>query len=477
MPLELPDFSLVALVGASGSGKSTFARKHFLATEILSSDAFRALVSDDETDQSATTDAFDALHHLAAIRLRRRKLVVVDATNVQEGARKPLLELARRFHAVPVAVVLDVPPGVCHERNAARPNRDFGKHVVERHARELRAALKSLRKEGFRHVYHLSGQEEIDRAEFARVPLRPDRRAEVGPFDVIGDVHGCADELRDLLALLGYAPDAGEDGASGADGAWRHPEGRRVVFVGDLVDRGPDSVGVVRLALAMVRAGAALCVPGNHDDKLKRTLEGRKTEVKHGLEVSLAQIAALPDDARGAFTRDFVDFVEGLPTHLWLDGGKLLVAHAGLPESMHGRSSGPLRTFALYGDITGETDADGLPVRGNWAMDYRGKASVVYGHTPVGRPEWLNGAINIDTGCVFGGRLTALRWPEKELVSVPARETYSVSPRPFLAEEAAAGADALPAPTVSEQWRHDDVPDIADCLGRRVVATGKYDVA
>jgi len=453
MPIELPDFSLVVLMGASGSGKSTFAERHFLPTEILSSDYFRAVVSDDETDQSATQDAFDALHHLTAIRLRRRKRTVIDATNVQEGARKPLLELARRYHAVPVAIVLDVPEKICHERNVNRPNRNFGKHVVERHIRELRRSLKGLQREGFRHVYHLNGLEAMEAATFDAVPLRPDRRSETGGFDIIGDVHGCLEELLELLGLLGYAPNP--------EGVWSHSEGRRAVFVGDLVDRGPDSVGVVRLVLSMVQAGTAFCVPGNHDDKLKRTLQGRKTEIKHGLEVSLAQIHALPDTEQDTFTRAFVDFIEELPTHLWLDGGKLVVAHAGLPESMHGRSSGTLRTFALYGDITGETDSDGLPIRRDWAQEYRGEAMVVYGHTPTAGLEWVNNTLNLDTGCVFGGELTALRYPERQTVSVSAKATYAESARPLLPQ----------TDGVSEQWRLDDVPDIADFMGRRTVET------
>jgi protein phosphatase len=259
MNIELPDYSLIVLIGASGSGKSTFAARHFKPTEILSSDHFRALVSDDETSQDATKDAFEALHHLLGIRLRRRLLTVIDATNVQDSARKPLLELSQRYHAVSVAIVLDLPERVCQARNATRPNRDFGKHVVERHTRDLRRSLRNLRREGFRYVWHLDGEEAIESATFTRAPLWPDRRSLTGPFDIIGDVHGCYDELVDLLGKLGYAPDDQK--------VWRHPENRTLVFVGDLVDRGPKVVEAASLVMECCAAGTAFCVPGNHDNK------------------------------------------------------------------------------------------------------------------------------------------------------------------------------------------------------------------
>ena len=451
--LELPDFALVVLIGASGSGKSSFAAKHFLPTEVLSSDYFRALVSDDETSMEATNDAFEALHYLAGVRLRRRNLTVIDATNVQEASRRPLLELARKYHAVPVVIALDVPERVCHERNQIRPNRDFGPHVVRRHVMELRRSLRGLKREGFRYVYPLVGVERIETVAFERTPLWNDKRGVTGPFDIIGDVHGCYDELTDLLTRLEYAPDAG--------GVWRHAAGRRLIFLGDLVDRGLKTVETCRLVMDAVGAGAAFCVPGNHDEKLKRALEGKDVRISHGLKESLDQIALLPDDERTAFSAQFVAFAENLIGHLWLDGGALVVAHAGMPENMQGRASGQVRQFALYGETTGETDEFGLPVRWNWAAEYRGKAAVVYGHTPTPKAEWLNNTMDIDTGCVFGGALSALRWPEKQLVAVPARAVYAEPLRPLVTV-----TDA-----VSEQWRNDDILDLADFTGRRVVET------
>jgi protein phosphatase len=204
MKLTIPELSLVVLIGASGSGKSTFARKHFKRTEMLSSDYCRGLVSDDENDQSATKDAFEVLRFIASKRLAAGRLTVVDATNVQPEARKPLVALAREFHVLPVAVVLNLPERVCQERNRERPDRDFGAHVVRNQTQQLRRSLRNLKREGFRHIYELSSAEEVEAAEVVRQPLWNNLKDEHGPFDIIGDVHGCFDELCALLSNLGY---------------------------------------------------------------------------------------------------------------------------------------------------------------------------------------------------------------------------------------------------------------------------------
>ncbi|HEU4628128.1 MAG TPA: AAA family ATPase [Gemmatimonadaceae bacterium] len=419
LPLPIPDPSLVLLVGVSGCGKSTFARTHFAPLEVLSSDACRALVANDENDQSATAAAFEVLHLVAAKRLERRLLTVVDATNVRPEARRPLVELARRHHLPAVAIVLDLPEALCAARGRARTDRDVGPHVLRRQLTQLQKSLPHLEREGFRSVHRLRAEADVAAAAVVREPLPVDRRADVGPFDVVGDVHGCADELLALLAALGYVRDAA--------GAHRHPDGRRVVFLGDLVDRGPRIPDVLRVAMAMADAGSALALPGNHDDKLARRLRGRDVKVAHGLAESLAQLERETPE----FRRRVVAFVDGLPSHYVLDGGQLVVAHAGMTEALQGRDSRRVRDFALYGATTGELDALGLPVRRDWAAEYHGAAHVVYGHTPVAVPEWRNRTMNVDTGCVFGGRLTALRWPERELVSVPAQRRYAEPGRPF----------------------------------------------
>ena len=450
MKITIPELSLVVLVGTSGSGKSTFARRHFKPTEILSSDFCRGLVADDENDQGATKDAFAVLHFIAARRLAAGRLTVVDATNVQPEARRPLIALAREYHCLPVAIVLDLPGKLCAERNLARPDRDFGPHVIRNQAQQLRRSLRGLGREGFRHVFVLSSPEEVEAAVVERQPLWNNLRHEHGPFDIIGDVHGCDDELGALLGRLGYE----------TDGAARHPEGRKAVFVGDLVDRGPKVTGVLRRVMGMVESGAALCVPGNHEVKLMRKLRGRNVQITHGLAESLAQLEPEPPEFKERVAR----FIDGLVSHYVLDDGRLVVAHAGLKEELQGRGSAKVRDFALYGETTGETDEYGLPVRYDWPAEYRGRATVVYGHTPVPEPEWLNNTINVDTGCVFGGRLTALRYPERELVSVPAARVYYESAKPFPAAEGA-------APALSAQQQHDDVLELADVLGKRIITT------
>jgi protein phosphatase len=408
--LAVPELSLVVLIGTTGSGKSTFARRHFAATEVISSDVCRGLVADDENDQSATPDAFDVLHYIAGKRLAAGRLTVVDATNVQSEARRQLLRLAREHDVLPVAVVLDIPERLCAERNAARPDRaDMPAHVLPRQRRELRRSLRGLEREGFRRVHTLRGPEQVEAATVSRERLFNDLRHLTGPFDLIGDIHGCRAELETLLAdRLGYVIE--RDAAGRAAGA-RHPAGRTAVFVGDLVDRGPDSPGVLRLVMGMAEAGTALVVAGNHENKLGRHLAGRKVRIGHGLAETIEQLAR-EDEAFVARTRAFLD---SLISHYVLDGGRLVVAHAGLPEKYHGRTSGRVRSHAMYGDTTGETDEFGLPVRYPWAEEYRGRAAVVYGHTPVPRAAWINNTLCLDTGCVFGGELTALRWPEREL--------------------------------------------------------------
>ncbi len=393
---------------------------------MLSSDTCRALVSDDELDQSATTDAFDVLHYIAAKRLERGKLVVVDATNVQPEARKMLVNLAKSQNVLATAIVFNVPERVCLDRNAQRVDRVVPPHAIARQIQDLRRhGARDIAKEGFRYTFTVT-LDDMDTVRIERTKLWSDKRDEHGPFDIIGDVHGCVHELRALLARLGYAPN------DAASGAYAHPEGRKAFFVGDLTDRGPGSVETLDLARAMVDRGTAFAVPGNHDEKLSRWLGGKRVGITHGLDQTVAEIDAIPAEQRRDWRENTYKFLDGLVSHAVLDDGNLVVAHAGLIEKMHGRSSGAVRSFALYGDTSGEIDADGLPIRRDWAADYRGRAAVIYGHTPVAQPHWVNNTLNIDTGCVFGGSLTALRWPERELVSVPAEQTYAEPARPFL---------------------------------------------
>ncbi|MGI4872986.1 MAG: polynucleotide kinase-phosphatase [Janthinobacterium lividum] len=529
--LKLPEISLVLLIGSTGAGKSTFARRLFRPTEIVSSDTCRGFVADDENDLAATTDAFELLRFWVAKRLKRGHLTVVDATNVRAEDRKGLVALARQYHCLPAAIVLDVPESVAAARNRQRPDRQGLKpHVIANHRRALRQSLRTLKSEGFRHVYHLRGVDEIDAVQtILREPLYSNRQTETGPFDIIGDIHGCYTELVALLGKLGYAveevpvtdardlgvrvvrssstgtpppsplpkregelvssssletdvspssidssleletssPSLLGRGLGGGVPAEGDPKPRRVIFLGDLVDRGPASPQVLRLVMSMVQAGTALCVPGNHDIKLLRYLNGKNVSLTHGLAETVAQLEGEP----AGFREQVRLFLDGLTSHFVLDGGRLVVAHAGLTEAMQGRGSGAVRSFALYGETTGETDEFGLPVRYAWAADYRGRATVVYGHTPVPTPEWLNNTIDIDTGCVFGGHLTALRYPERALVSVPAARVYCEPSRPLHYNPLRPAEPAASSPELSSQQQHDDLLDIRDVTGKQLINT------
>ena len=449
MQIKIPEFCITALVGVSGSGKSTFAKKHFKSTEVLSSDYFRGLVSDDEADQSVTKSAFRLIYEVAAERLRHKKLTVIDATNVQKDSRTEILRLAKEYHCFATAIVLYVPETLAVERNSKRPDRPFGAGVVSRQMQNLKKTVKTLKDEGFRYIYVLNSVEEIEEAQINREKLWTNLEHESGPFDIIGDVHGCYEELKALLVKLGYSMNEG----AANEVTVTPPKGRRAIFVGDLVDRGPASPQVVRLVSQMVKSGQAFCVAGNHDVKLVKYFSGRKVQETHGLKQSIEQFLNVSVEER----EQAKNFLDKLISHYVFDQGKLVVSHAGLKEEFQGRSSGAVREFALYGETSGEIDEFGLPVRVNWAKEYRGKALVVYGHTPVTEASYYNNTICLDTGCVFGGNLTAFRYPERELISVEAKKIYYEPIRPIFS---AKGDD------------FDLTLDINDTVGRRRIDTG-----
>jgi protein phosphatase len=367
--IDVPDLCLVVLIGPAGAGKTTFARACFKPTEVISSDFCRALVADRAGDQSATPAAFEVLHLVTALRLRRRRLTVVDAVNARPADRLPLLDLARAHDCAAVALVLDLPEQVCVQRDHARPGRSVGPRVIAAQSAAVRRSLPGLREEGFAAVHVLGAAEDVEAAALRRVPLPVDRRWEQGPFDVIGDVHGRLDALVALLDRLGYRV---EPGADGRPACAAHPGRRRAVFAGDLVGPGRDDAGVVRLVMGMAGAGAALCVRGDRDD---------------------GPAAGLPEAAGR--------FLAGLPSHLVLARGRLVVAHAGVRSDMMGRDSPRVTAFCLRAEP-------------GWALTYRGRAVVVHGHEEVPRPRWEGRTLALNAA----GVLAALRHPELSLVSV-----------------------------------------------------------
>jgi predicted kinase/CBS domain-containing protein len=450
MKIALPEQALVVLVGPAGAGKSTFARGHFKATEVVSSDACRALVADDESDQSATAPAFEILHLIARLRLRRRRLTVVDAVNARPADRRPLLELAQEEDCAAVALVLDLPEEACVARDAGRTGRRVGRRAIHAQAEQIRRSLEGLSREGFAQV-HLLNAAAMEEATFERVPLAVNRRGERGPFDVVGDVHGCSEELDRLLGALGYVQRPGGERGSGA---WSHPGGRRAVFVGDLAGLGPDTPAVLRRVMAMTEAKCALCVRGDHDEALRLALTGGVPEPGDDLVAALDELGKDPDLAARVAA-----FLEGLPSHYVLERGALAVAHAGIKGAMQSRDSPRIRRFTLLGEEAVTTEHLGQPPDPEWARTYRGRALVVFGHTPVEQPSWRGRTIDIDTGCVFGGRLTALRYPELELVSVDAAKPHQ---RAAGTAAGVAGSSAIPI------IKSDIQPDIFPGLSREM---------
>lgn len=381
MQIDIPELSIIALIGKDESEKIDFARRHFEQAEVLDSDA----LEDD-----------------AAKRLEEAKLTVVDIINLQANIYDAIIRLAKQYHCLPVAIVFNTIWSV--EEDV--PIEDLVAH---------------LQKKGFKKIYLLNNQDEIENTKVERIKLANNKRALHGPFDIIGDVHGCYDELCALLKKLGYAVDEDYDTAySLCD--------RKLVFLGDLVDRGPKISKVLKLVMSMVKEGRAYCVLGNHDGKLQRKLRGANVQVIHGLEVTMQQL----EQESEQFIQELKQFLESLVSHYVFDEGKLVVVHAGLKEKLHGRESKKVRDLAMFGETTGELDEQGLPVRLNWSEQYKGDAFVVYGHTPQVKARIINNTINIDTGCVYGGRLTAFRYPEKEIVDVEAKTAYYESKRPFL---------------------------------------------
>ncbi|MFD1066014.1 bis(5'-nucleosyl)-tetraphosphatase PrpE [Oceanobacillus locisalsi] len=235
-------------------------------------------------------------------------------------------------------------------------------------------------------------------------------------FDIIGDIHGCYDELLDLLKQLCYQQ---------KNGQYSHPEGNKLVFLGDLTDRGPNSIAVIQLVYQLViEQKIAYYVPGNHCNKLYRYFLGNQVQKKHGLETTVAEWEKLDINQKEDVQEKFMTLYEKAPLYLYCKDMKFIVAHAGIKEGFIGQNNSRVKSFVLYGDVTGKTDHHGKPVRRDWAKHYHGEFWIIYGHTPVLEPRQINQTINIDTGCVFGNRLTAFQFPKQNIVSVPSKQPF-----------------------------------------------------
>lgn len=433
-----PPTGVIVLAGISGSGKSTWARAQFPGAHVLSSDALRGVITDDESHQECSPDAFDVLGELAGLRLKYKRLAIVDATNLKVRARKPWLELARK-HDVPAVIVwFDTPPEVAAKRQLKRERR-VPVEVISRQARNLADLQRDLLSEPWDGVVRVIAEGDAGAAPMPFEVLRawtPPMIASAGTggvrvnrrdFDIVGDVHGCLPELHELMGKLGWVETSGR---------WRHPEDRFLIFVGDLTDRGPDSLGVLELVSGLVEEGRALLVLGNHDDKLRRYLRGNNVKLTHGLQTTAAEFAALPLEKVASLKKRYLPLLEQAPLWALCDPrpdeqgarplpDRVVIAHAAWKPSFVSASFGKVRSHCLYGPTTGNV-VNGLPQRLDWKPAYPEDAPFcVVGHTAFKGPVVVrHNTTCIDTACVFGGALTALRWPSREVVQVAARATY-----------------------------------------------------
>lgn len=408
--IVIPSRALVVLCGPSAIGKSTWSRHHFTSSQIISSDRCRQMVSDGlHWHEPGVSDAaFDLLYFWVEQRLRLNRLAVVDSTALMTGTRRHLRRIARRWNAPAVLAVFEGDYHVCRERDAARPD-SVGTRVLRRQFKLLAHERAMFAREGWDRIITLDDATQ-ERAAVRLVPLAHERPHDAGPFDIIGDIHGCRAELEALLTALGWEADG--------DSLPAHPGGRRLIFTGDLGCGGPDSLGVWSLVLRLIRAGRAELVVGDHDVRLARLLRGERVRPGRGLDRAAAEVARLSQTDRALLAEAVGDAVHHAPPHLLLDRGQLAVAHAGLEDSMVGKTGRAVRDFCRHGE------GPRSPRRGTWIERHRGHELVVHGHTPVAEPRILNHTLNIDTGCVLGGHLTAFRWPERTLMQVPAQALH-----------------------------------------------------
>lgn len=410
--VQLLRHSLILMIGLPGIGANRFALRHFPEDAVF---AF--------ADEAALRASLPTIHK----RLRTGKLVVIGGTNLTPANRIRWVKLGHKYHAHCAAIILDATHKEWKPRfiKNGEIEEAIWKKFKNKH-RRIYSQLAEIRKEKFHKVHYLNSQELIDSAKVEFVTLQCDKREEKGPFDIIGDVHGCLEELVQLLQDLGYQADA--------NGKTMHPDGRKLVFLGDLVDRGPNSLRVLRMVRRMVLEGRAFLVLGNHDWAFLRYLRDGECIDYEGFETTLAELNRYPEQKRELLKSELARFLRKTGTHYVFDEGKLVVAHAGLPEVLHGSPSSAARGHALFG-----TPDSSIP--DSWVMQYGGDAFVVYGHSPTTGLQIRNNTLNIDTGCVYGGALTAFRYPESEFKCVRARKRYST-----VTEHADDSADHWPEP-------------------------------
>lgn len=415
--IRIPKTSLVVLCGPAASGKSTFARRYFPPEWVVSSDQCRKMVCGDEANQAASADAFSLLYEIVERRLKWGQMTVVDATSLSPIARHRLLELAHRYDFQPVALLFNIDLETCQRWDENR-SRKVGLEILTRQMEKLAAAQAQIKSEGFYKVFALE-REDLDSSKIVLVPLRVES-VPPPPYDILGDIHGCADELEAMLIRLGYKQDE--------KGIWQTPSERTLVFIGDLTDYGEKSVEVVWMVHSLMEQMKVVYIAGDHCQRLYDYLTGKqKLENGGGFETTLAQLHHLDDSEREKWIQTFINLFRRALPYAMLDGGKLIASHAGIRHRMVGRLSSRIIRYCLHGESEGRYSRQSIvPTQTSLAANIT-HPLVVSGHTPRQDFEQSGHTLYIDLGCVFGGSLGAFRYPEMEMIKIPARKKYSTS--------------------------------------------------
>ncbi|MEI5907699.1 polynucleotide kinase-phosphatase [Bacillus spongiae] len=441
MEVVVPYAGIVLLVGPSNSGKSTVLKnlvkkEQLLSSEVVSSDDFRVLVSDiefidwkqrsnDESDslydqyQKISREAFSLMDSLIETRCRLNKLTIVDATHLHPDDRKRYITMAKNNHVPIVAIILDVDQNILLERDEMREN-PRGKRRIKQQYQVFKREKRFIKKEGYHATYFIRHSDEMVLKRHSKNPIELD----VGKgIDIIGDVHGCFDEMIEILEELGYEQNQ--------DNFYIHPEGRKFLSLGDIMSRGPKSLETMQFFLRHVKHDLAYMIDSNHGWKIARWLDGRKVTLSHGDELVEEEMKQFQEQYGEAPTielkKELKKFLLRAPSHYVLTNNDiplLVCAHAGIKDEFIGKQSYEVSDYCRYGD-TGGIDSDGKPIRKDWSIHHKTNTLIVWGHDPKPKPLISNNTINIDQGVVFGGELTALRYPEKEFVSVKAKKNYS----------------------------------------------------
>ncbi len=440
MEIILPHSGIVLLVGPSNSGKTTMLsnlveKGQILRSEIVSSDEFRILVSNvdfidwrerpkDEVDslydqyESISNEAFTMMDSMIEARCKLNKLTFVDATHLKEEERKKYISIARKHHVPIITVILNISQETLLERDEQRDN-PRGKRRIKQQYQLFKREIRYIKKEGYTAAYVIGEKESV---EFIRRSNQIEIDINDG-IDIIGDIHGCYDEMIILLEKLGYIKNEA--------GLYIHPEGRIFVSLGDVMSRGPKSLKTMQFFLKHFEHNLTYMIDSNHGWKIARWLDGKNVTLGHGDE-KVAEEFKQYEEKFGAektaeVKRKLKEFLVKAPSHYVFkkNGVPLLVcAHAGIKDKYIGKQSRRISDFCRYGDTDG-IDERGKPIRKDWFINHKTSALIVWGHDPKPQPLVINNTINIDQGAVFGGQLTAFRYPEKEFISVKAKENYS----------------------------------------------------